>query len=280
MFKIMMKWLVMNTREAANHLISKLEDCKLTNVQGENVLKLTSVVGATVKRLGQMKDPQQRPYLPDDLNVKLLYVLQTTSVVDFNETFKFMKKSAKSSAQGADPVYPSVERILKTAKHDYQKLCNKGVWTGVMTSTDVGRPAHFLATQGEEEEEKCHNCLSPKHKLKDCRKPKDQARIGANMKKAAKARAQSKKTRHNHPFFWPTVNERANGSLRLIDGKIWKFNDTKKRWHELEGARVVLPDDQSEAGSGDSTGDQLLVFPYSFVLRDADLELTGLYDNY
>jgi len=148
LFKIIMDILLLNTQDAANHLIAKYD---LKKVREEDVTTVASTVGAVVKRLEQMKDPiTHRPYLPDDLNEKLLKVFQTTSVEEFDETFKFIKKQAESQAKGgANPSYPPVDEISEKAKEVYQKLVAKGEWTGASTQGEAVFTANKKGDDGK-----------------------------------------------------------------------------------------------------------------------------------
>jgi hypothetical protein len=60
-FVIMMCKLLPNTEEASDALTKRIIDFKISNLQGENVYKATSLLGGAVKRLAQInRVPQNR----------------------------------------------------------------------------------------------------------------------------------------------------------------------------------------------------------------------------
>ena len=210
LFKLMMDELLLNTREAANHLVNQLETTKLQNIQGEKVTDLTSIVQNTAKHLENMKDPTTNlPLLPADLNAKLLTVLQTSSVTDFNEIFHTIEKNAQANAVGgADPVFPSLEELCAKADARFKHLVSLNLWTGV-NADETHLDATFVAKKGKKrggtpaanvsqtknpkdwsgKQLTCDNCGSDLHFLSDCPLPKNDTKIAA----AKKARSDAKK---------------------------------------------------------------------------------------
>ena len=57
LFRIMMDYLVRNTRTAAQHMVKKIESYKISDTAGEDVTKLKAIIVSTIKRLEHMKDP-------------------------------------------------------------------------------------------------------------------------------------------------------------------------------------------------------------------------------
>ena len=95
LYKIMMDTLLLNNEQAAKNLISKLKDYNLGNVDGENVESLVSVVSMAVSCLEKIIDPVSGlSAVPKDLSKKLVQVLQTTSVDQFNCVFKSIETDA------------------------------------------------------------------------------------------------------------------------------------------------------------------------------------------
>jgi hypothetical protein len=84
---IMMSKLLSNTEEASVALTKRIIDFKLSNLQGENVDKATSLLGGEVKRLAQIKRVTQ------NIVRTMLQIMQTTSVPKFNSTFELMETS-------------------------------------------------------------------------------------------------------------------------------------------------------------------------------------------
>ena len=269
LFKIMMSLLLIDTREAANNLIAQLENHKLSNVRGEDVLQLTTVVGATVKRLEQMKDPiTDRPCLPDDLNHTILGILQTTSTGKFNEIFEQIQLNAEVKAVGgANPIYPPVQELVDKAEAEYRRLVSKSAWLGINVqgqahesafsaggSSDSGGQGGRGRGRGRggrgrgrgrgrgsggssKPEPQCFNCGSKDHMLSDCPHDHNEEKIAAAEQayKEALARARQGK------FAPPTANEKRNKSQRLIDGKLFKWNTSTSRWDKVTGANITVP---------------------------------------
>ena len=247
LFRIMMDYLVRNTRTAAQHMVKKIESYKISDTAGEDVTKLKAIVVATVKRLEHMKDPTtNRPYLPDDLNSKLITVLQTSSVGSFNEVFSTIYKNAKTNAKPReDPKLPDVMHLMGKAESEYMELCAENKWTG--TNTTESRNSVFQAGgrqrqhQSGKSKPKCHNCGSPKHLLPECPKPRDEARIKAARDaffKSKKASAGTQASGSNDDETPPTEQERKNGNLRWPNKKGGYSFFRKGTWTELSADEV------------------------------------------
>ena len=149
-----------------------------------------------------------RYLLPTDLNAKLLSVLQTSSVKNFNDIFETIERNAKADAVGgADPTFPPLDQLCDKADAVFKDLVTKNLWTGVgpdgshLDSTfvakkgktsDGGTPA---ANVSEKKNPKkggkhltCDNCGSEFHFLPDCPRPKNDAKIAAAKKARRDAR--------------------------------------------------------------------------------------------
>ena len=179
-FYLLMKEFVINTCEAATHLVQTLEKYSLANIKGENVTELTKIVRATVNRLKNMKDPDTNAfYLPKSLPKTLLEILQTSSVEAFNKIFQFKQETAEANSDpDQDTNYGRVDSLLTKAEGQYKKLLLQGEWLGTNTTGDESA---FIS--GQQPNLKCFNCGKPDHTANNCPLPLNEDRIKRNKEK-------------------------------------------------------------------------------------------------
>jgi hypothetical protein len=169
-------------------------------------------------------------------------VMHTSSVDSFNETFHLIEKQRKHRTvlrrTGRHDPDISVDDIFLLAEAEYCDLFSEGLWTGASNSGDK---SVFNATGNTPWTPTCFNCGGP-HTNKECPKPKDQARILANVKKfrAAQAlreanRGGAKKTppggggkKKNVGIFRPPSE--AENNLRTINGKPMVWGTKQLKW--------------------------------------------------
>jgi hypothetical protein len=88
-FKLwLMDLLQNNSAEAAEYLVNVVKNLKISNFDGENVLKVVSLIRGAVKRLTNLKDARGQSALPTDLADHLLDVFQTGKFAPPTETEK------------------------------------------------------------------------------------------------------------------------------------------------------------------------------------------------
>jgi hypothetical protein len=88
-FILMLNQLLADTEEAAASLQKRVKDFKISNIEGENIRKVVSLLRGAVTRLTYIKK------IPEDFPKILLQVMQTSSVDSFNETFHLIEKQRK-----------------------------------------------------------------------------------------------------------------------------------------------------------------------------------------
>jgi hypothetical protein len=184
-FKLLMDLLQNNSAEAAEYLVNVVKHLKISNFDGENILKVVSLIRGAVKRLTNLKDATGQSALPKDLANHLLDVFQTLSVNDFNSLFKHFRLQSQiatfhsKSAAGT----PTIDEILQFAETQYHLMKSTGKWTGV--SAKANKTVFLLALQAATTTGTkftiCFNCGGA-HSFKQCPKPVDKARIKANRK--------------------------------------------------------------------------------------------------
>jgi ferredoxin-fold anticodon binding domain-containing protein len=142
-FILMMNHLLSDTEEAASSLVLKITDFKITNVRGEDIYKVVSLLRGACNRLKHINK------LPEDIVKTLLTVFQTSSVDSFNETFHLLQKTRKHAAvlsqTGSLPSL-TTDKIFKLAESDYRDMLQDSLWTGVTTTTGAST---FAAGDGQ-----------------------------------------------------------------------------------------------------------------------------------
>jgi hypothetical protein len=176
-FVIMMSKLLSNTEEASDALTKCIRDFKISNLQGENVDKATSLLGGAVKRLAQINRVTQ------NIVQTMLQIMQKTSVPKSNNTFELMETS--KFVNDCEPTLHvgvthqfNVNTIFSIAEQKYASMMEANQWNGV---SNKGSKSTFI-TVGSGKEPVCWNCGGP-HRLPDCTLPKNQEKIYEGKKK-------------------------------------------------------------------------------------------------
>jgi hypothetical protein len=234
----MLNQLLEDTKEAAMSLKKRVKDFKITNIPGEDVRKVVSLLRGAANRLTYIKK------VPEDLVKTMLAVMQTSSVDSFNETFHLIEKERKHHAVLRKTGFHatlSIDDIFAIAEAEYRDLGENSQWTGVHTT---GQAAAFNATTGSQRAwtPTCFNCDGP-HSNKDCTKPPDHKRIAAALKKHrdAKAARRSNKAKENGNGGLPQVAKIPGTGIwskakpgehnrRVIKGRPHTWHEGRKRW--------------------------------------------------
>jgi hypothetical protein len=243
-FKLLMDLLQNNSAEAAEYLVNVVKNLKILSFDGENVLKVVSLIRGAVKRLTNLKDARGQSALPTDLADHLLDVFQTSSVEDFNSLFKHFRLQSKIAtfrAKSGSSGTPTIDEILQFAENQYHLMKSTGKWTGVDAKSNETFFVAALqaATATGTKFTICFNCGGA-HSFKSCPQPANKARIRANQKifkdkkKAGspnKSNDSKKKGGKEGKFAPPTEEEKKNQSRRMIDGKLFYYHYKSKRWN-------------------------------------------------
>jgi hypothetical protein len=247
-FKLLMDLLQNNSAEAADYLVNVVKNLKISNFDGENVLKVVSLIRGAVKRLTNLKDARGQSALPTDLADHLLDVFQTSLVDDFNSLFKhfcLQSKIATFRLKSGGSSGPTIDEILQFAENQYHLMKSTGKWTGVDAKSNE---TFFLAAlqaaaSNGTKFTVCFNCGGA-HSFKSCPKPTNKSRIKANQKlfkERKKSGSGSSSPKSNDPnkntgskdgkFAPPTETEKKNQSRRVIDGKLHYYHYKSKHWN-------------------------------------------------
>ena len=256
LFIIMMKQLVSNSEEAVSHLKKLISTMKISEVQGEDVSKVISLLRGANKHLRFINK------VPEDFGKQILKILQTSSVTEFNEywdRYATMVRQAKSVAmyhgQTVDEAESyNVDMLLDLAQEYYNDLKAAGTWfvpRGTKTSAFQGEVAPTTTRKAI-----CWNCGEEGHPYPHCPRPLNEQRI-ADSKAKHRQQAPAPKTRttdgnggNNAPnqrgnnsrggqsnrgsstantskFRPPTAGE---NNRRVIDGKHMFYLHRTRRW--------------------------------------------------
>jgi hypothetical protein len=90
--------LLADTEEAAASLQKQVKGFKISNIEGENIRKVVSLLRGAVTRLTYIKK------VPEEFLKILLQVMQTSSVDSFNKTFISLKNNASIQPSCVKPV--------------------------------------------------------------------------------------------------------------------------------------------------------------------------------
>jgi hypothetical protein len=242
-FILMLNQLLADTEEAAISLQKRVKDFKITNIPGEDIRKVVSLLRGAVNRLTYINK------IPEDLVKTMLAVMQTSSVDSFNETFHLIEKERKHHAilrKTGFHATLTVDDIFCIAEAEYRDLGENSQWTGVHSS---GQSSAFNAANSPPRAwtPTCFNCGGP-HSNKECPKPADPTRITAAVKKfredkRAREKAKAKQGGGSNGGGSGSTGEKMPGTgnwsrpkpheknRRLIKDKPFTWSEAKKRWY-------------------------------------------------
>lgn len=206
LFMLLMNELLYTNESAVSALKDQVEKYKISKVAGENVKNIAAILLSVSKRIWYSRDNK----FPESYIDKIISVLQTSSVPEFNEQFRTValtrasdlaqERIAKSQGRAAPAMtynndVSTVERLFNMATTFYDQYSRDGLWakhvktksnSGTTTNpNDSSQPAALVNGT-------CFNCGSSQHMLPDCDKPSDDTRIEANKKKYLEAKKKAK----------------------------------------------------------------------------------------
>ena len=256
---------IQNASETAMiNLRDQLAHLNIKKIPGEDIEVVVSFIKSTQKTL-QSASTADHSFISTDFPLTVLKALQTSSVPDFNETFKDLMKSARkeADARGGQPIWPAVQQITNIASAQYLRLRNSGDWN---VPSKTGSSSFISST-----EMTCWNCGRKGHSLKECRDPLDQKKIDANKKKFLSNRSKNKGNSSPSDNDGQPVGHRrlGEGGKPLIKNKKgayvadtkrlseWKRDDDEKTEQRLESLVSYISDaTNSTAPSSRNTSPQ------------------------
>jgi Zinc knuckle len=166
------------------HLKLKVENLRISELEGENVDVAVSLVNAAHSIFISSSTATQSR-IPPEWSKTLIRVFQTTTVPEFNQVFKDEEREARRDADknGGQPSWPTHEQLTRLATVTYNRIKQSGSWD-LPTKKSKG---YLNAPAGKgppsNPDYRCWNCGEPGHRLDACPKPRNQARIDAERVK-------------------------------------------------------------------------------------------------
>ena len=141
MFLLILTRIQNNSESAITHLIDKVTKLKISKLTGKNVNTAVSLIKATYQVLLSVST-SHRLYVPDDWNLVILKVFQTSSVPAFNEIFKDEEKLALCDADkyGGQPTYSTVSQTLNQATKSYHRMLLEDKWVKAKATPALSAP--------------------------------------------------------------------------------------------------------------------------------------------
>lgn len=220
MLYLILKRIQASSEAAVEYLKQKVLTIKISEVEGENVDTVVSLIKSAYHALLSASTPT-RSYIPDDLPLKIMEVCQTSSNVEFNKVFADEISVARRQADkyGGIPNWNPIPQTLNLASSTYRRLKLSGEW-----DIPKKRSAAFVADAGTEptaKRQKCWNCDQTGHVVSDCPEPPNQAKIEKNKKLYYDARRQERSRN------WPRHKTAKDGSKLVLNSKGYYVHDVK-----------------------------------------------------
>ena len=245
---------IQDTSESALETFKKqVRKLKISSIKGEDVDVAVSLIKSTYKILTGASTAD-RSYVPDDFNQTVVKVFQTTSVRDFNQTFKDLERNVLERADmySLAPEWPTVSSLVNLATNSYSRMKVANKWHG----TGSGKAAAFAAqtpdrsttSSVQRPKRRCFGCGKDTHLLPDCPEPRDEARIAKNRAAFQKANPRNGSSRKG------PLHKTSSDGKPLIRNKLGAYVlDQKQVRKEKETADLLQTLTDSSADSSPPT---------------------------
>lgn len=183
MWSLILQKISSRTEQQLDYLKTKVKQLRISSLEGENVDKTVSLLDAALSTFKAASTPTTNR-IPQEWNKDLLTIFQTSSVSTFNSLFLKIQQDVRQAAdmEGVMPQWPDHEEIIRLASATYNRLKLSGEWDVPASSqkkamvVEVRRPFKPNDNQPRPDPT-CWNCGIKGHKLQQCPKPLDQAKI-------------------------------------------------------------------------------------------------------
>jgi hypothetical protein len=213
-FYIMVHKILSMSDDTIRMLTDRITNMNIKEVQGEDILKIVTIYRHTLKRLANVKK------VPHDMLTKLLEGLQTTSVDDFNATFKHIAITLKTDFDHHAHKLITIDSCLDLAETLYVDHKEHGHWVGL----PKGKIAGGLVVGTEV----CWNCGKVGHLARDCDQPQtgraSGPRGGAGRGAGPGGRGGGPRSAYSTP---PAAGE---PHIKTIDDHLCKYCARCRKW--------------------------------------------------
>ena len=169
---LMNKLILATSEKAMRGLTDKLSSLKLSDFDGENVLKCGSYLKSVLTLLGNHNK------IPHDINLLLFAIFKHCSTAEFVDYVKSIESLIDTSAIFGKDFTLSPEKILNELESKYSDLLGRDKWEA--KSTDKNQNSAFSAEIGGNQKDViCYNCGGLGHIIPECKKPRNDEAIAA-----------------------------------------------------------------------------------------------------
>lgn len=162
-YKIMMDFVIATSDTAMRSVVNRINDLKLSDFDGENVLQFGSYIRGALLLL------KNHNAVPHDMKQLVYKGLKVCSCSEFTEFITAMQNVDKL---GSDKNVLDTDEVIKKAEKEYTDLLGRNEWTP--KSVKIGQESSFLMETDKPKGTMCYNCGSLDHLLKNCPLPFNQ----------------------------------------------------------------------------------------------------------
>ena len=226
---------------AIDHVKQSLSSLRIRDIPGEDVDKVVSLI-KSAHSLFKSASSSYHSFIPEDFPKMILTLLQTSSVPEFNQAFLREQQIAQHQADKTGQLvnWPTVSELTSMATNSYKRLKSSNQWLTTPTGRRRALTAAPPSNGPRRFTPKCWNCGEEGHTLKDCKKPKDNAKIETARQAFNRRKRDSRSSGGNTNSHSRRTDSRPR---RMIDGKPHILN--KKGVFVLDQKTVRTQHDQN-----------------------------------
>ena len=139
----MVNKLLSSSEEAAASLAERIKTFKITNVPGEDIDQVNSLLKGAIRRLSQLqhRTSAATQEFNDEITRQMLAVFQTSSVPKFNDAFRHIQYQRRMEAAFKGTSTRNLlqrityDMLFMMAEQTYRQLTESGAWTAASTTT-------------------------------------------------------------------------------------------------------------------------------------------------
>ena len=189
---------IINLSAAVMDLLKlKVSTLKISSLPGEDVDVAVALITACYEVMDSAST-HDRDLVPHDFAKTIYFILQTTSVDEFNQIFRDLYNAIQGQEdKGLQVTYPPVPEILTHASRAYIRIRLGGGWCEPVSpqahiGQDTNDQSGLTGDTPVNADYVCWNC-GKNHRLRDCPLPRDEAKIEAEVLAFRKRRAERRK---------------------------------------------------------------------------------------